>query len=90
MALAAALHFDVSTPNFMIQEAFGEFDVPWRNAARWRLESAAARASSCCPTSPGLGLELDLDAIAEHPYVAECFRQLVGRASGPTKFTQSE
>ena len=29
--LAAALHFDVSTPNFMIQEAFAEFDVPWRN-----------------------------------------------------------
>ena len=31
VALAAALHFDVSTPNFMIQEAFAEFDVPWRN-----------------------------------------------------------
>ncbi len=31
-ALAAALHFDKSTPNFMIQEAFGEFDVPWRDA----------------------------------------------------------
>ena len=28
VALAAALHFDVSTPNFMIQEAFAEFDVP--------------------------------------------------------------
>ena len=32
VALAACLHFDVSTPNFMIQEAFAEFDVPWRNA----------------------------------------------------------
>ena len=31
VALAACLHFDVSTPNFMIQEAFAEFDVPWRN-----------------------------------------------------------
>jgi len=31
VALAACLHVDVSTPNFMIQEAFGDFDVPWRN-----------------------------------------------------------
>ena len=31
VALAACLHFDVSTPNFLIQEAFAEFDVPWRN-----------------------------------------------------------
>src|SRR5580704_14330755 len=27
VALAAALHFDLSTPNFMIQENFAEFDV---------------------------------------------------------------
>ena len=32
VALAACLHFDCSTPNFMIQEAFAEFDVPWRNS----------------------------------------------------------
>src|SRR5712692_8548757 len=32
VALAACLHVDASTPNFMIQEAFGEFDVPWRNS----------------------------------------------------------
>ena len=31
VALAACLHFDISTPNFLIQEAFAEFDVPWRN-----------------------------------------------------------
>src|SRR5262249_17762541 len=32
VALAACLHFDLCTPNFMIQEAFAEFDVPWRNS----------------------------------------------------------
>src|SRR5207245_1533413 len=31
VALAACLHFDVSTPNFLVQEAFAEFDVPWRD-----------------------------------------------------------
>jgi galactonate dehydratase len=30
VALAACLHFDLCTPNFSIQEAFAEFDVPWR------------------------------------------------------------
>ena len=45
VALAACLHFDVCTPNFLIQEAFAEFDVPWRNdlvggwnpIKRWRV-----------------------------------------------------
>ena len=43
VALAACLHFDVSTPNFMIQEAFAEFDVPWRNDLVARLEPAQER-----------------------------------------------
>ena len=38
VALAACLHFDVSTPNFLIQEAFAEFDVPWRDELVARLE----------------------------------------------------
>ncbi len=32
VALAAALHVDISTPNFMVQETFAEFDVPWRHS----------------------------------------------------------
>ena len=57
VALAACLHFDVSTPNFLIQEAFAEFDVPWRNElvggwnpvrngelVAWRYAGAGSRA----------------------------------------------
>ena len=29
MDVLAALHLDACTPNFMIQESFAEFDVPW-------------------------------------------------------------
>ena len=75
VALAAALHFDASTPNFMVQEAFGEFDVPWRNALvrGWNpLDGGQFR----LPETPGLGLELDDEVIAAHPYVPNAFPSL--------------
>ncbi len=78
VALAAALHFDASTPNYMIQEAFGEFDAPWRNAlvGGW---NPIREGEFVLSDAPGLGLELDLDAIAEHPYVAHAFPSLWDR-----------
>ena len=75
VALAACLHFDVGTPNFMVQESFAEFDVPWRNSLvrGWNpLQNGALR----LPDGPGLGLELDDDAIAAHPYVRNPFPSL--------------
>jgi len=75
VALAACLHFDVSTPNFMIQEAFAEFDVPWRNdlVGGWN----PIRTGECVLSDePGLGLALDEEAIARHPYRANAFPSL--------------
>lgn len=79
VALAAALHFDVGTANFMIQEAFGEFDVPWRNqlVCGW---NPIKNGEFVLTDKPGLGLDLDLEAIAEHPYVAHAFPSLWDRA----------
>jgi galactonate dehydratase len=75
VALAAALHLDVSTPNFYIQEAFSEFDVPWRNdlVHGW---NPLRRGEFFISDAPGLGLELDDDAIADHPYVENPFPSL--------------
>jgi galactonate dehydratase len=75
VALAASLHFDLSTPNFMIQEAFGEFDVPWRNALvrGWNPLQGGEFVLS---DAPGLGLELDEAVIADHPYVKNSFPSL--------------
>ena len=58
VALAACLHFDVSTPNFLIQEAFAEFDVPWRNelVGGW---NPITNGEFVLDDVPGLGLELD-------------------------------
>jgi galactonate dehydratase len=75
VALAACLHFDISTPNFLIQEAFAEFDVPWRDrlVRGWNPVRGGELILS---DEPGLGLELDEDVIAEHPYVPNAFPSL--------------
>lgn len=75
VALAAALHFDMCTFNFMIQEAFGEFDVPWRNQLV-RGWNPLRNGEFFLDDKPGLGLDIDLQAIAEHPYVANAFPSL--------------
>ena len=88
MALAACLHFDISTPNFLIQEAFAEFDVPWRNdlVGGW---NPIRNGEFVIADAPGLGLELDLEAIARHPYVRNAFPSLWDR-DWQTNFTQNK
>lgn len=75
VALAAALHFDISTPNFMIQENFGDFDVPWRSALV-RGWNPIQFGEFVLSDAPGLGLELDDAVIAQHPYVQNPFPSL--------------
>ena len=86
VALAACLHFDVSTPNFLVQEAFAEFDVPWRNAmvGGW---DPIQNGGFVLSDGPGLGLELDDAVIADHPYVPKAFPSLWDR-DWQTNFTQ--
>jgi galactonate dehydratase len=75
VALAACLHFALSTPNFLIQEAFAEFDVPWRNdlVNGWNpIRNGEFHLS----LAPGLGLELNDAAIAQHPFVPDSFPSL--------------
>jgi galactonate dehydratase len=86
VALAAALHLDASTSNFQVQEAFAEFDVHWRNdlVCGWNpIRQGGFHLSD----TPGLGLELDEEAIARHPYVQNAFPSLWD-SSWLTNFTQ--
>lgn len=75
VALAAALHLDVCTPNFLVQETFAEFDVPWR-ADLVKGWNPVRRGELIVADAPGLGIELDDDAIAAHPYVQTPFPSL--------------
>ncbi|MBA3946736.1 MAG: mandelate racemase/muconate lactonizing enzyme family protein [Herpetosiphonaceae bacterium] len=88
VALAAALHVDVSTPNFMVQEAFADFDVPWRNSlvCGW---NPIHNGEYVLDDTPGLGLELDEAAINDHPYVAHAFPSLWD-GNWQTNFTQNQ
>jgi len=88
VAFAACLHVDVSTPNFMVQECFGDFDVPWR-AALVRGWNPVHNGQIVTPEAPGLGVELDDEAIAQHPYRQNPFPSLWDKG-WLTNFTQRQ
>jgi galactonate dehydratase len=66
VALCAAVHFGWSTPHVMVQENFGDFDVPWRSdfVSGWQ---PCQGDQYLLPTKPGLGIELNDAALAQHP-----------------------
>jgi galactonate dehydratase len=88
VALAACMHFDASTPNFMIQESFADFDVPWRSQLV-RGWNPVRNGQLVLSDEPGLGLALDEDVIAEHPYVPNAFPSLWDEG-WLSRFTQRE
>ncbi|APU12861.1 MULTISPECIES: mandelate racemase/muconate lactonizing enzyme family protein [Actinoalloteichus] len=63
---AANLHLAACTTNFKIQEHFNDFaDSFVKDVAPGNPE--VVDGYFALPTGPGLGIELDLDAVAEHP-----------------------
>lgn len=75
IALCAALHFDWATPHVAIQENFAEYDVPYRNdlVCGW---NPINHGEFILPDKPGLGLELNEQACAQHPYKKNSFPSL--------------
>ena len=71
IAGAAALHFAVSTPNFVTQEEMTGA-VPWFHDV---VQGPIHRVDGCwqVPTTPGLGVEIDEAVARKHPYVPEPF-----------------
>jgi galactonate dehydratase len=63
VALAASVQIDAGTPNFLIQEG-GRLRGKWLVKKALEVESGYIK----LPTRPGLGVELDTDAIKENPY----------------------
>jgi galactonate dehydratase len=73
IATAAAIHFDIATPNFLIQEAMRS-DVPWRNdVVTTPVEVVDGRVS--LPTRPGIGIEVNEVEAARHPFEPEILVQ---------------
>ena len=69
IASAAALHFDVATPNFVIQEEMSGA-VPWYHEV---VDGPVKRIDGAwqVPEAPGLGVEVNEAACARHPYAPE-------------------
>jgi galactonate dehydratase len=69
VAGAAALHFDVSTPNFVIQEEMTGA-VPWYDDV---VSTPMRRTGSswAVPEAPGLGVEINEVEAAKHPFKPE-------------------
>ncbi len=80
IANAAALHFGLSTPNFLIQEDMLS-DVPWR----WEVveSSLETRDGYWLPCDePGLGVKVNEKAAAQHPFEQERLQSRVYSADG--------
>ena len=80
IANAAALHFALSTPNFLIQEDMLA-DVPWR----WEVVESPLRTENgywlpC--DAPGLGVTVNETAAAAHPFQPETMQSVVYAADG--------
>jgi galactonate dehydratase len=78
VANAVALHFALSTPNFLIQEDMLR-DVPWRwDVVRSSLET---KNGYWLPTqAPGLGIEVDEEQARKHPFQQEVMHSTAIRA----------
>lgn len=78
VANAAALHFALSTPNFLIQEDMLS-DVPWR----WDVVQHSLTTENgywLTTDAPGLGIEVNEEAAKKHPFQQEVIHALTVRA----------
>jgi galactonate dehydratase len=75
VATAATLQLAVTLPNMLLQEAFDEFDVPWRAEVvnGW---TPARNGFLYPPETPGIGVDVNESVAARHPYKANAFPSL--------------
>ena len=67
---AACVQLNASTPNFFIHEIFDEFNEPWeKEIVIHPVEVVDGYIE--IPDRPGLGIDLNIEEIAKHPYQQE-------------------
>lgn len=76
VANAASLQLAACTPNFHFLETMAT-DIPWR-AEISNEEVGFAHGLMTIPDRPGLGIDLDVEAIQRHPYQARDLRHYRG------------
>lgn len=74
VATAVCLQLAACIPNFLIQEHFDPFNASWtRDVVTWHPEIDPQNGHLSLPSAPGLGLDLNLEVIKEHPYDIKSF-----------------
>lgn len=69
VATAVCLQLAAAVPNFLIQEHFDAFNDAWTfDLVTWRPTVDPKNGHLSLPDAPGLGIDLNIDAINEHPY----------------------
>lgn len=69
VATAVCLQLAACIPNFLIQEHFDAFNEPWtRDLVTWSPTIDPDNGHMSIPTRPGLGIDLNLDLVKQHPY----------------------
>ena len=72
---AACVQLNASLPNFFIHEIFDEFNEPWEEEIVVNHVKVVDGYIEI-PERPGLGIDLNFDEIAKHPYQQEHFLPL--------------
>jgi len=69
VATAVCLQLAAAVPNFLIQEHFDAFNDAWtRELVTWHPTVNPQNGHLSLPDAPGLGIDLNVDAIKAHPY----------------------
>jgi len=77
VATATCLQLAACVPNFLIQEHFDATNEPWtRDLVTWHPNINKDNGHLSLPDQPGLGIDLNLPAIKEHPYDPNAFFNL--------------
>ena len=74
VATAVCLQLAACVNNFLILEHFDAFNDPWtRDLVTWNPTIEAQTGQLSFPTAPGLGLDLNLDVVRQHPYDPDAY-----------------
>lgn len=74
VSTAAVLHLDAVLPNFKVQEYFNDFVDDWvKSLVSGLPEVDPVDGCFPLPAGPGLGVEVNEDALAEHPFADRFF-----------------
>lgn len=74
IATAICLQLAACVPNFLIQEHFDAFNEPWmKELVTWQPDILAETGHLTIPDGPGLGVDLNIDLIKEHPYDKDAY-----------------